>query len=348
MDTSSSSESSPAARPARRHFWRSIKRRFSRKRSDDNPDGSSSDASPAAPEALTALRPGSSSAPVSVPRVVPSPLRLPDTPPSSGGEEPAEPRARLGRFSRWRSLKAAGKVVHASPSPSSSLQDSGLRKDGDKGASSKDAGLGRGPLNSAEDEGATPQNAASTPQPDRAPSEQSEPTSDAAAYGRPQGTALPYSQSLPLPFATLNQPQPALLSAVPRPSPLGCGAPLWLLEEAPNSILSYPPAQMPRPPPERRTLLAGWEDGPGSPAGSASAESSSLSEEDAKRGAPPRPGTPTHYGSSPSSYSSRDSSPSGRSADKGHRPQVRHPSQFQINEGDALSLWSENGQSHDP
>ncbi|GAQ81382.1 Zinc finger RING-type domain containing protein [Klebsormidium nitens] len=325
MDTSSSSESSPAARPARRHFWRSIKRRFSRRRSEDDPDGSStSEASPAAPESLTALRQGSSSssAPVSVPRAVPSLLRLPDTPPSSGGEDGAEPRARLGRFSRWRSLKAAGKVVHASPSYSSSPQDTGVRKDGETGAPTKDApGSKPGPHSSVEDERAPMQDAASPLQPVRASGEQSEPTSDAAAYTRPQGNVLPYSQSLPLPFASLNQPQPALLSAAPPPSPLGCGAPLWLLEEAPASILSYPPSQAARPPPERRTLLAGWEDGPGSPAGSASAESSSLSEEDAKRGAPPRPGTPTQYGSSPSSYSSRDSSPSTRSTDKGHRPQ---------------------------
>jgi hypothetical protein len=313
-DTSSSSESSPVARPGRRHFWRSIKRRFGRRRSEEDSEASSSDSSPAAQESPFCTRSG---VPNSAPDAVTPPSRLSSTSRSDELAEDIRPSSkhRPGRFSRWRSSKPA---AHSASSSGSRLQNTGSQKASGRDAAARpsaarDSDGGKGaqstvPLRRPDEEQALP--SAGTSGSD----------SDARVQSRP----------------ALSEPPQARSSQVGGPA-----SPLWLLEETPMSILSYPPA---RSMTERRPMLAGGEDTP----------PSSLSEDSRRAAAaPPRPSTPGTHSSSPSNYSSRDSSPSVRPQGGGIGPLFRgRKSQRQIErmswngwDRELLNTWENDSSS---
>lgn len=271
-----------------------------------DPEGSGLNTPPSAPESPSTSTQGTSNASTSAAQSVPdlpggqrspAPIRKNDE--LAVREEVAELRPRAGRFSRWRSLKSAGKVVTDADSKRLGLQETGIcNQEAEE----------RGPASlvrqarSAED---GEQAQVPTLQADCEHPEQAEGAVD------PRASAT--GHSIPLLQTSLSPPkQVSTIISSTIVHGMRPGPPLWLLEETPSGILSYRPS--------RPRTLSGWQDGSGSPM--ASTESSSLSEEDSRRGGGVRPGTPSNYGSSPSNYSSRESSPSTRSVDKGHRPQA--------------------------
>jgi hypothetical protein len=321
-DTSSSSESSPVAQPGRRHFWRSIKRRFGRRRSEEDSEASTSDSSPATQESPPCTRSG---VPNSAPDAVAPPSRLSST---SRSDELAEDeirpsvKHRPGRFSRWRSAKAAG---HSASSPGSRLQNTGLQKTTGR-VNINPAAQASAARNSDGGKGAQSTVPLHTPDEEQAP--------PSAGTSGPDSDARVQSQSE---RPALSNPPQASSSQVRGPA-----SPLWLLEEAPVSILSYPPARCMT---DRRPMLAGGEDPPPGMAPSLTEES--------RRAPPPRPSTPGTHSSSPSNYSSRDSSPSVRPQGGGIGPLFRgRKSQRQIErmswngwDRELLSTWENDSSS---